>query len=286
LAALLAIAAFWKRRWICGAAVTAVLLYHGAKLAPLYASRPNPPSGHAADGSRATFSIVSANLYAANRRKDEAVAQLAALDPDILIVMEISEAWRRPLDGMLAKYPHRVGTETDLWLLSRFPLAEARIATLPEDGVGQDDRADWGLHTMITATVNIAGRTLRLVVVHPPTPRSAGRIAQQRFEAGNYAAALASSSPVGGRMLIGDFNTTIFSPVFSHIEKTSGLSHAGRGFGYHPTWGPRVPREPLLPWLGVPIDHAFISPELFVRQYAVEPLPGSDHRSLRLEVEF
>jgi endonuclease/exonuclease/phosphatase (EEP) superfamily protein YafD len=223
--------------------------------------------------------VVSANLYANNVRMPEALAKLLELSPDLLVLMEVNDEWRAVLKPVLEKYPHTVGTGGATWLLSRHPLRMAARTEMKASGSARYD-------VLLEATVLAPGSAIRVVAIHPPPPRGSARIAQQRSQASDYALALQRDKNAPHRILIGDFNTSPFSAIFRHIVQTTGMRDASKGRGYHPTWGPRLPDEPILPWLGIPIDHALVSDQILVEDRRLGEMPGSDHRYQQMKLRF
>jgi endonuclease/exonuclease/phosphatase (EEP) superfamily protein YafD len=268
-------ASYIKRRMLAALAA-ALFLVHAVPVVSLWLRDSPPP---ARSEKHTVLTVVSANLYAHNSRKPEALAKLTNLSPDVLVLLELGDEWQAALKPLLEKYPHNFGTQGTTWMLSRHPL---RMAARTEMKVADSARYD----VLLEATVLAAESAIRVVAIHPPPPRGSDRVAQQRLQAADYALALQRDEDATHRMLIGDFNTTPFSAVFRHIVQTTGLRNAGKGRGYHPTWGPGLPDEPLLPWLGIPIDHALVSDEVLVDDWMVGEMPGSDHRYQRLRLRF
>jgi endonuclease/exonuclease/phosphatase (EEP) superfamily protein YafD len=75
----------------------------------------------------------------------------------------------------------------------------------------------------------------------------------------------------GALVLLGDLNTTSWSPHFRDLINTAGLKDSRAGFGIQPTWPAGTP--PL--W--IPLDHCLVSPEIKVHDRRVGPNVGSDH---------
>ncbi len=244
-------------------------------------------------GPPASLTVVSANLYAHNRRQPEAVAQLLALDGDVIFLMEVSPQWKPALQGLLQKYPYQVGLGDTEWLLSRVPWQRASATYLkPEmltpwrDAIPWKSGMAWCENTLVQADFTVQGKSIRVVGLHPALPSNSARLAQQFAQARIYAAHLGAEPWVPARVLIGDFNTTPFAAVLAEIAAATGLRNGAAGNGYHPTWGPRLPHEPWLPWLGIPIDHTLVSPQVQVTTMEVGAMPGSDHRWQRVKLNF
>ena len=265
-----------RKRWIAAVVAGALLPIHAFPVVALWMPGDRiPPSSE----NKFRLNVVSANLYANNARKSEAVAKLMELFPDVLVLLEVSPAWRPALAPVVETYPHKIGMDGSIWLLSRHPLRLAQRTRMKSAFSGE-------LEPLLEVTAIVAGSAIRVVAIHAPRPTGAAMIAQQRNQANDYTLALNRDKDAPHRILIGDFNTSPFSGVFRHIVQTTGLKDTSKGRGYHPTWGPRLPEEPLLPWLGIPIDHAFVSERVAVMQRRVEKMPGSDHRYQQLTVSF
>jgi len=54
-------------------------------------------------------SICAVNLKFENDRAREVVEQLRELDPDLLLLIEVNQAWDARLEPLKSRYAHRVG---------------------------------------------------------------------------------------------------------------------------------------------------------------------------------
>ena len=86
---------------------------------------------------------------------------------------------------------------------------------------------------------------------------------------------LAQGAPV---VMMGDFNTTPWSPVFRKLLGQNEWGDSRAGFGNQPTW------PSWLGGLGIPIDHALVASGVRVLNRSTFAIPGSDHRGLLLEL--
>jgi endonuclease/exonuclease/phosphatase (EEP) superfamily protein YafD len=130
----------------------------------------------------------------------------------------------------------------------------------------------------IVAKLDLPPGKMTLVALHPSSPGS-----EWNHDARNaqlLAAAEIAAQQKGPVMMLGDFNTTSWSPVFSDVLATSGLRDSRLGFGVEPTW-PGVP----LP-LRIPIDHCLVSPEIAITDRRVGPDIRSDHRPLVVDFAY
>ncbi len=86
---------------------------------------------------------------------------------------------------------------------------------------------------------------------------------------GEYAAQV--KNPV---VVVGDLNTTMWSPFYKSMVKTARLRNARSGFGILPTW------PTFMPLLSIPIDHLLVSKEIGVLKVHTGRYVGSDHLPL------
>lgn len=240
------------------------------------------------------ITIVSANLLGGNPRHEDVVNRLKSLNADVLLLMEVSDAWKPALKALEEMFPYQVGEKRDTRLMSRWPMQELQEvkltaaymrSILPPNTTWPDT---WDENYLLNTTLLVNGSPLRLVGIHPPIPSSSNRLTGQRLQIEAYNLALNAAPAANAKVLIGDFNTTPYSKMFERICNSTDLQDASQGFGYHPTWGPILPlcKTPFLPWLGLPIDHALISRDVGVLENEVGEIPGSDHRYRKLKLQF
>lgn len=113
-----------------------------------------------------------------------------------------------------------------------------------------------------------------LLATHPMPPAGAENTDlrnRQLLEVGNF---LADSS--GSIILVGDLNTSPWSPVFKNLQGVTGLQNSMKGFGIQPTW------PAFIPPLWVPLDHLLHSPDFYVKSRKIGPDVGSDHFPLEV----
>jgi len=122
------------------------------------------------------------------------------------------------------------------------------------------------------ADVKFQGKIISLILVHPTVP-----IKQQSFidrnqqlaGIGQYAAQV--KNPL---VVVGDFNTTMWSPFYKNMVNTGKLRNARSGFGILPTW------PTFMPLAYIPIDHFLVSQEIGVLKVHTGSNVGSDHLPL------
>jgi endonuclease/exonuclease/phosphatase (EEP) superfamily protein YafD len=213
--------------------------------------------------------LVSFNVLGENQRHDDVAAFLRSEQPDLVLLMEVQPAWKECIAQLGDLYPHQIvearAGHFGIALLSREPLDQASIQTF-----GSAE-----LPSVVT-TIRLADRQLLFVGTHPPPPGTRA-MAEARDE---QLRALASfvKSQNGPVVLMGDLNTTSYSPVFRNLCESTGLRDSRQGFGIQATWMPR------LPILEIAIDHCLVPPEIHVANRRVGPHLGSDHRPVIVEL--
>lgn len=182
------------------------------------------------------------------------------IDPDILVLEEISSQWMSDLKALEKSHPHsQVQTREDnfgIGLFSKFPLVDSGIIDI---GGGVPS---------IVATIVAEQGEVRIIATHPLPPvngeYSRGR--NEQFE--RLPNHTRSSLPL---ILLGDLNVTPWSYHFRRMLKRTGLIDSSQGRGVQATW-PRT-----LPVLLIPLDHFLHSSDVFVVEKSIGANVGSDH---------
>jgi len=218
---------------------------------------------HASVGSRQerTLRAVVVNVNYKNQAYNKVEQFIRSADGDFVILLEVNEALLWNLKPLFEHYRYnklRLGMHGGIALFSRIPFEYAGIRTL--GGVG--------LSTVI-ARFDLGGESLTLMGTHTYSPASRWRAAtrnQQLVEMAKFI-----SNQQGSIILLGDLNTTPWSPYFRDFLRRTGLRDSRSGFGLQPTWPTRF--FPV--W--IPIDHGLVSSNVKVHKRKVGPDIGSDH---------
>ena len=130
----------------------------------------------------------------------------------------------------------------------------------------------------VAAEVTLEGRRVTVLALHPPSPTSGDRAARRdAVLAGAAGWVRETGGPV---VVVGDLNSTPWSPAYQDLWLKGGLVDSARGAGLQPTWpdgwGPAM----------IPIDHALHTPDLGTVERRTGPSFGSAHRPLLVTVAF
>ncbi|HYE73599.1 MAG TPA: endonuclease/exonuclease/phosphatase family protein, partial [Blastocatellia bacterium] len=213
--------------------------------------------------------LMSANLLYRNWNHDALLELVKKENPDVLVVQEASEHWQEALKALDQIYPYtRFAQKSDresLMLFSRYALADLPIKN--------ESEADFG---HLRVVLNFNGKTVSLIGLHPTTP-----VGDKDFRARNRQFTVVASmvrelsQPV---VVIGDFNSTMWSPYFARFVEETKLVSARKGFGILPTF------PTFFPLLMIPIDHCLVSPDIKVLDCRKGSNIGSDHLPLIVDL--
>lgn len=216
-----------------------------------------------------TLRAMSFNVHYLNQDYGSTLELIVTELPDFVLLLEVTPEWAEALEFLKLDYPYRhVMAREDgggLAFYSRHEIKDLSVHAVA--GVGPP--------TIIVALAVPGGR-LTLLGTHPASPGTPEDFEdrnRQLEQVGQLARARS-----GAVMLLGDLNTTSWSPYFQDLLTESGLRDSRRGFGVAASW----------PWLSpallrIPIDHCLVSPEVSILDRRIGPAVGSDHRPLLVD---
>jgi endonuclease/exonuclease/phosphatase (EEP) superfamily protein YafD len=196
--------------------------------------------------------------------------QVAAADPDVVVLTELSPATLKSLD--LSQYRYSWKRPTDgafgqgIW--SRWPLDSVTMITAP----WKDSSV-----SMPELTVRTPGGPVRLVQVHPPAPTNRPDAKVWKDVLARIGDRLSQGS--GPIVAAGDFNSSRWVSAYGDLlGGPNDIRDASQGRGVFPTW----PQTGWLSWapLFFPLDHVLVSRGVGVRDFRVLGATGSDHRGV------
>ncbi len=227
------------------------------------------------------YRVMSTNLNVANNNAAEIIKLTEQEQPDLAIFIEVNDAMAEQLEVLKAFLPYNSNQLTPYQpgavLYSKNPLTDFEIR-----------KFDTNNAVNLTARVQTQNQQLSIVAIHPlpPLKRSFLDSRNRVFRAvSDYVQQ--QTDPV---VLIGDFNTTMWSPFYRILADETGLKNTRKGLGTFPTW-PANTSYFFTPKLGVftklfqiPIDQCLASPSLDVVGMHTGDDVGSDH--LPIVVDF
>lgn len=216
--------------------------------------------------------LFHANVFEKSRDYQAVLERVKEADADVVVLQELTEEWSKQTNilknsyGYMEVAPRPSGA--GMAVFSRYPLSDVQVLTL-----------DSTTHIAILARVEVNETALTLLSLHPTTP-----ITVEKFRNRNQQfreAAKLLRPIVGPKVLVGDLNTTMWSPYFIELLANTGLREARLGFGLGTTWP-----DPYPAFLRIAIDHCLLSKEVGVENLRVGSTTGSDHRPLIADLTF
>lgn len=194
--------------------------------------------------------------------------------PDILLFIELEKAWFQEINKLSDLLPYSAPNDPsslfEVKLKSNFPIKEFKIFPLDDP-----------IRLTMTAILEINHKRVLLLIPHLPTPTDPARFSLRNKQLNNLAEILHNQNlPT---ILIGDFNTSIWSPYYRELINRTNLQNSRQGFGTLSTW---YAFSTKLPLLAAPIDQILFSKDFkVVNSYLGEDI-GSDHLPLISELQF
>lgn len=216
--------------------------------------------------------VMSHNIWAQNQDYDAIQQSILQENPDILFLTEITKSTMRDLQNRL-EYPYsQRSNRGSNAFFSRYPI----LSATPE----YPNVTDHGLTFSLVAQIQTPQEMLTVVGIHPPIPltQSSFAVRNQQFE---RLAPFIRQVP-NRVIVLGDFNTSPWSPYFDQFLQGAELSSVTQGQGIWATWS----YESSLPhWFAkIPIDHIASRGFDCIDAWAGRA-NGSDHRPVIAELK-
>ena len=257
------------RSWKLILPVTLCAFFNLAQIIPYYYASERQVHDQPANN----LKLMLSNVQGSNKNYSALIQTVRSVNPDVVVLQEITEKWWSNIQVLTADYPYykavpRTGG-AGLAIFSRHPIEAAEVLTLDES-----------THPALFCEINLEGTLVTLLTLHPPTPMTATKFAHRNGQLAQAASIMKKAAEP--KLLIGDLNTTMWSPYFKELVSDSGLRDARLGNGLYPTWHAWLPV-----FLSIPIDHCLVGEKIEVNGIATDGNTGSDHRpvilSLRIE---
>lgn len=249
-----------------------LLIINGYTIAPLYLSEsPSTASGEISENR--AHKILLSNVNSSNSEYQRLIDLIQQESPDVLVLLEINNAWLHSLQAIKTTYPFEKAIARNdnfgIAVFSKLPLDNAEVRY-------------WGNTDLPSLMLNYQwqGEGITLLATHPLPPISKDMMQQRDTQLLQAAADAAQQS--GPVIMLGDFNVTPWSSTFNQSIETSGLNNCRNGFGILPTW----PAQLKWPALMIPIDHCLASSEITVSELRTGDDIGSDHLPLMISLQL
>ena len=218
--------------------------------------------------------ILFANVQKGNDNYQAFREQVDAEKPDIIGLAEVDGEWVEALAELPGRYSYRV----------LYPRADAHGFALfsrwPVSVRGTPFHEDARHPGVVVVDLDLPQARTTLYLAHPNSPVTP---ADARVRNGQLRTIsdMIRADPNPHQILIGDLNTTPWSPRYKLLEREAALRNAAIGRGYVPTWPAWAPGSSLTK---IPIDQCLLSEGLAAERLRAGGRIGSDHLPLIVDV--
>lgn len=273
---------FFRLQYICLAMILGLIsLYMGAYwiallnlclvAVNLYSIRhflPHLPHRPKQDSDKSVFIV---NACKDNDEPSMLLQSIEKANPQILLIVEMTEKLERNLQRILVHYPYRLQTPVrdgfSICLLSKQSLNNTSISY---HGPSETP--------LLQANTTINGHNVKVFSAHPKPALSRAWYKERRIyfrEIAHYIKASQQNTPV---LVMGDFNSVPWEGHFAGFMRVNGLRSALENQGYKVTW------PTWMPIMGIPMDHILISHDVIFDKIQICPHVGSDHYPLSINL--
>lgn len=220
-----------------------------------------PQSAIATETTTGQLRIFQSNVLYNNKKYSKVISIVKEENPDIAVFIEVSKVWAKELAALKDILPYSVVSQDSnsfgTALFSKYPLENVSIEQFK------------GPRKTIVATIKYQGKEVIVMGTHPNYPLEKIGFSHRNSQLEAMADYLVKvNNPV---LLMGDFNITMWSPIYQRFVEKTKLKNGRVGFGVQPTW------PNFMPLLAIPIDHCLVSPNIQVIKSRIGRDVGSDH---------
>ncbi len=215
--------------------------------------------------------IVSINLLSSNQDYDKVISFLEEGDFDVVFVQELSPLWTRKLQVLETEYPSiKMYPRNDnfgIGVMSKLAFLKIKNRSFSDVGIPS-----------ILITVLFNDHEINLLNTHPLPPVGSRyfEIRNQQFRNLNDFVENFEEDII----LIGDLNSTNFSPNFNLLLESGKLIDSRKGFGVLSTW------HAQWSFISVTLDHVLVTNGIEILDRGVGNDIGSDHLPITVEIDL
>ena len=260
--------------WIAPAAAGFLVAWHGFRILPYTPIAPRQVIDATSWDDARRFRLVVSNVLAENTDHQRWIDVIGRADPDVIIAVEVTDAWMRGIESLREKYRWQVAQPQDncygMLVLSRLPLKDTQVRFLVQQDVPS-------IHATVTLP---CGVDVRLCAVHPRPPEPLRDVDGGHRDAELVLLARELAARDLPTVVGGDLNDVAWSYTTRLFLRISEMLDPRRGRGifntFHADW--RMLRYPL--------DHVFHSPDFTLRALHRLSHVGSDHFPMMIESQY
>lgn len=257
----------------------ATLLYQGWLIYPFTALHrkqvlrlPRSTDKRIADDN--TIRLLVANVFMDNTKSPKVWALAKKYEPDVVLVLEANERWKRELSPMEASYPYQIFHPLEntygLLLYARLPIKHHEVRFLIQDDIP----------SVYVQFELPSGKVVHFYGVHPMPPSPTEHYRSTERDAELLLVGKEARKQKGPVIVAGDLNDVAWSHSTRLFQRISGLLDPRVGRGLYNTFHANYF---FLRW---PLDHVFVSHHFKLRRIRRLPNCGSDHFPIFTELTY
>ncbi len=222
------------------------------------------PSTTLSEATAKPLRIMLANVKSSNKQYEKLIKLIETEQPDLVAVLEVNNNWVQKLEIIKNIFPHVLEQPRDdnfgIALYSKLPFLKKSVEFL-------------GIEVpSLLGEIEIEGKAISILATHPVPPINPAYFTWRNQQLATISHRVKQlKTPV---IVVGDLNTTMWSPFYRDLVENAELNNSRKGFGILPTW------PTYIPFLSIPIDHCLVSPGIEVLSSKTGSNIGSDHLPL------
>lgn len=215
--------------------------------------------------------LIVGNVYQYNENYEKALGLIQKKDPDLVFLVETSQAWSDALKPLHQTFEHQILLPLEntygLVLYSKLPIKKQQIHYLVNEEIPSLE-IDVELRN---------GKQVTIYAIHPTPPVPGESSSSTERDAEILIVGKKSKENPNPSLVIGDLNDVAWSYTTSLFLKISEMADPRRGRGFYNTFHAKYP---FFRW---PLDHVFLSRHFGLSKIHVLPAIGSDHFLIELK---
>lgn len=231
--------------------------------------------------SKGDIKVELINVLTSNEGYKAVLDNINTFKPNVIFLEEVNSEWLNNMSALDKSYPYSIKKPRDdnfgVALYSNIPLKTKEINYLGHFDIPS-----------ITCIINVKNRKVRLIGIHTTPPKNQDYFINRNEMLSELSDAInKDKTPT---VVIGDLNTTMYSPTYKKLIRTSKLMNPRKMFGINPSWSPKcravngISIERFLKFMIIPIDQVLYTQGIKINHFKVGKSIGSDH--LPIEVSL
>ncbi len=213
------------------------------------------------------LTVMQANVFKFNFNYEPLLKQIEELQPDVIALAEVTPKWRDALLADLEKnwsyiIDHSQLGSHGMMIFSKLPIVNEETEYFSRKNI-----------PTLFFSINWNDKDIDFVSLHPLPPVCFECIKSRDYNFDGIVEKVKKQTN-NNVIIMGDMNTTMFSPSYKHFVNGLGLVNAREGFGIYGTWPVAFPSI-----LRLPIDHILYSGDIKATSFQALPSVDSDHLS-------